>query len=254
MGYSTTLATAFATIILITGISIMVFTNLSSIEAYTDAVSESTDRSKAVLGEVVELGRVSQLGDGDFAANVTNTGGTCISIDDFSNIDILLTYSNNSCTVKQWLPWDQDAGSGHYWLVNRTFFNGERGEVVSPLRYDGSYSGFWDPMETMEILLHCEGSVQEFLYLEFYTPLGVKASRKNGLDYDTGQAVISSGETEVVIEHRLSDDPSNIQVTPNVELRNGTVWWVDNATTDSFTVHISETHSYNASFYWWVIS
>lgn len=239
---------AFTTIILIAGFSFIVYSSLSAINTFNEAVSTTTEESLQALDEKVESGSLKQTGASTYELNVTNTGDTKIPLSRFTLIDLFATLNDSGRITTIWLPWDQDAVSPTYWRVDGVYFNGVEGEITNPLSFTSGH-GFWDPGEKLRVALRLNSSQLELEVVQFFTPNGVQTASSFSLDSTFGVATILDGDMRVDVFHGLAASPGNIQVTPVLNLGNN-AFWVGNISDTSFSIYLRLAAGSDSSFYW----
>jgi archaellum component FlaF (FlaF/FlaG flagellin family) len=247
LGFSTTIAAAFAAIIMISGLVIILTTGMSSLDSITSSISDQVTRAETKLGETCSLGRIIQVNSNTIRMNITNTGETSFPVKEFSKIDVLVIYDTDDGRVTGWVNYNQ-TGAGEHWKVLNTYFNGGP-EIMNPIVLSTHSYGVWDPLETIEIEIHLKAEVREFETVMVTLPGGYRAIQSNQLDYNFGEATIRAGDTSVSVTHGLSKAPVNIQLTPQVNL--GRSYWVSNITESSFMINLSEARGSDSSFFWW---
>ena len=109
--------------------------------------------------------------------------------------------------------------------------------------------GGWDPCEKIEIQIWLEYSNPSFQYVTLVTPDAVKASTDLYMEYETGVATVTTGNTYVDVAHNLGRTPKNIQATPRVDI-GGTPFWVSNVDSSVIRINIGSSLGFDASFYW----
>jgi len=79
--------------------------------------------------------------------NVTNTGDVKITGDEFQDIDILITYTDNATGITQsyWCYYDSNNPANDRWILNSTITPNPFPAIVNPLD--------WDPSETLSLTI-----------------------------------------------------------------------------------------------------
>ncbi len=249
MGHATTVASAFTAVMLIAGLAILITTSLSTIGVLTNAVEEQTSLSEIVLNERVSIDSWVKDDAKTLRVNITNTGETSIGIIKFPKTDLFATYSNAGVESTTWVGYNQTGSTMTHWKVNRVFFKGAEGDLINPFKLTEPTHGVWDPDETLEFKIFIDASVQEFVYVTFTTPNGIKASCSLDLDEQSGTATLISGNTFVTVSHDLGRVPQNVQVTPVNQLVDAN-FWVSDLTSTTFRINISSSQAGDVGFYW----
>lgn len=73
---------------------------------------------------------------------------------------------------------------------------------------------------------------------------------KGGRSSNSGQAVIASGGSSIVVTHGLSDTPFSVTATPNGNISPATKWWCGARTATTFTIFVDANLSSAMLFYW----
>ena len=249
MGQSTTVATAFTAIMIIAGVSIIITSTVSSFGVISKGIDSMVSQNEAVLNEDMEFVSWSLVDSQTLRANVTNTGETSIRLRDFDKMDCIVTYAVSGARESAWVPYVQAGDTGSHWKVNRVFFNGLEGDEVNPMKLTAPVYGGWDPCEKIEIQIWLEDSDPSFQYVTLVTPDAVKASTDLYMEYETGVATVTTGNTYVDVAHSLGRTPKNVQVTPGVELV-GTTFWVSNVDSSNIRINVGSSLGFDAPFYW----
>ncbi len=247
MGFSTTIAAAFAAIIMISGLVIILTTGMSSLDTITSSISDQVNSAETKLGASCSLGKIIEVNSTTIRMNVTNTGETSFQVNDFSKIDVLVIYDTPEGRVTDWVNYNQ-TGVGERWRVLGAYFNGGP-EIMNPIVLSTQSYGVWDPLETIEMEIHVNATVREFEAVMVTLPGGYRAIQSNQLDYNFGVATIRAGDMSVTVNHGLSTAPLNVQLTPRVNLRCS--YWVSNITQSSFVINLSQVQGSDSSFFWW---
>lgn len=173
MGFSTTLAIIFGTVILISGIAAAITINLLTVTTQFEAFKEEYRLNEVRSAEDIRIDSVKgNVALGLLLLNVTNVGEQGIPIRDFPYMDVIVVYKKNGINQTTWVPYDQDGASTPYWRVSRVFFKDDEGDLINPLKLTSPTHGVWDPEETLELEIALSGSVQEFYYVILVTPNG----------------------------------------------------------------------------------
>ena len=248
MGQSTTVATAFTAFMMVAGVAILVTTSLSSFRLITGAISDQIEVNEVVVSESVAFSGYVYVNGNTARVNLTNDGGIGVPLRDFDLVDLVLTYSVGGLGETVWVPFVQGGGAGSHWKVNRVFFRGAQGDVVSPMRLTEPVAGVFDPTETVEIELYLDAVAPTFEYLSLSTPSGCTASTSFTREESAGAVLVSLGDTFVDVSHGLGRVPVNVQVTARGEVVDG--FWVGDVTSSGFRVYLSSAQGVDVSFYW----
>ena len=249
MGQSTTVATAFTAIMIIAGVSILVTSTVSSFGVISKGIDSMVSQSETVLNEDMEFVSWRLVDSQTLRANVTNIGETSIRLRDFDKMDCIVTYTESGTRNSTWVPYVQAGDTVSHWNVTRVFFNGHEGDDVNPMKLTSPVYGCWDPCETIEIQIWLEDSNPTFHYVTLVTPDAVKASTDLYMEYETGVATVTTGNTYVDVAHSLGRTPKNVQATPRVDL-GGTAFWVSNMDSSVIRINIGSSLGFDAPFYW----
>jgi len=179
MGLSTTIATVFTALILITGFSLNLVIVVSTAEFLRASLRDGVAMDRQVFDERIDIEEVAVDGSlGLIIMNVTNIGETSIMADDFRLIDLIIVYYDDSGNMKTlWVPYSQEGASAPYWKVRRVLFQGGEGDLINPISFGLSESiGAWDPHETLEIEIAVGESLSRFVYVFMYSPSGGQSS------------------------------------------------------------------------------
>jgi hypothetical protein len=247
LGQSTTVATAFAVVIIVVGIIAVITFSLSSLQIISGTLSSQVSRAEDSLGERVSIDGWSQVDMNTIRINVTNVGEVSVQASDFPNIDVFVIYKSYNSSKSVWLGYNQTASSGDYWKVDRAFLNGGGGELVNPLHLTGQVYGAWDSGETLELEAHVDVEAH-FEYVVIVSPKGGRASLGQGVSLHSGRATIPANDVFVVITHGIFGVPTNIQLTPFSEPKSS--YWVSEVNNSTFTVSLQAKQSTDFSFYW----
>ncbi|MCD6503943.1 hypothetical protein J7K52_01040 [Candidatus Bathyarchaeota archaeon] len=173
MGFSTTIAIMFGTIILVSGLATIITINLLTITTQFEAFKEEYKLNEESSGEDIKIDNVEGNPTlGLLLLNVTNIGEQGIQIRDFPYIDVIIFYKKDGANQTAWIPYDPNGASTPYWRVYKVFFKGREGDLMNPLKLTNPTHGIWDPEETIELEIVLSGSVQEFYYVVIATPSG----------------------------------------------------------------------------------
>lgn len=178
---------------------------------------------------------------------MTNTGETSIRLRDFDKMDCV-TYTESRTSNSTWVPYVQTDDTGSYWKINRVFFNGQEGDEVNPMKLTAPVYGGWDPCEKIEIQIWLEDSDPSFQCVTLVTPDAVKAYTDLYMEYETGEAVVTTGSTFVDVAHNLGGIPENLQTTLSVDLV-GTTFGVSNVDSSIIRINIGSSLGFEALFY-----
>lgn len=172
MGLSNTVSTAFFTMILITGAAYLITLNIDLMKTTSEPLNEYLNNEQIKLGQDCEIDSWQVISSHTVQLNVTNTGSESIRIQDFSDIDLIVSYSNPQGDYVRWLSFDFTNPSTNYWTVHQVYTNGKTGDILNPISLNGEIYGLWDPGETIEILVYIKVNVQSFNYLKLVLPYG----------------------------------------------------------------------------------
>ncbi|MBN2335071.1 hypothetical protein JXL21_05885 [Candidatus Bathyarchaeota archaeon] len=249
MGQSTTVATAFTAIMLIAGVSILITSTISSFGVLNKGIDSIVSQSEVTLNERIAFVSWSPVGAQTIGVNVTNSGETSIQLRDFDKMDCIVTFTASGAQSTEWIAYDQDGDTDSYWKVNRVFFAGAEGDKINSMKLTSPIHGAWDPQETIEIHIWLNKSSPSFEYVTISTPGAAKASTDFYMEYELGTAVVPAGDITVDISHSLGRTPSNVQVTPMVELTDSN-FWVSNVNSTHIGITIGTTFGFDIPFYW----
>lgn len=172
MGLSNTVSAAFFTLILITGASYLISLNIDLMKTTSEPLEEYMHTEQTRLGQNCEINSWRELSSHSVILNVTNTGSESIRIQDFSDLDVIVSYSDAQSEHVKWLSFDTSSPSTNHWTVLQVYTNGKPGDVLNPLNLSGEPYGLWDPDETIEIQVYIEVNVQSFNYIKLVLPYG----------------------------------------------------------------------------------
>ena len=248
MGQSTTVATAFTAVMLVAGVAILITSSLSSFELITGAISDQIEVNEVVVAESCRFTGYVDVSSNTARLNLTNDGETRIPLRKFNKVDLILTYTSSGESETVWVPFNQDGGIETHWKVNRVFFRGSQGDVVSPMKLTVPVAGVFDPTETVEIELFLVVASPTFEYVSLSTPSGASATTSFTMEMNTGLTVVHVGDLFVDVSHGLGRVPVNVQVTPRGEVVGG--FWVGDVTSGGFRVYLGAVQGGDVSFYW----
>jgi len=247
MGQSTVIASAFTAIMFVAGVSILIMSTVSSFSAVSDAISVQAQQTDVLLHERVEFGFWTLDDANTLRINITNTGDTVMMLNEFENVDLLVSLNNGSETTR-WVEFDQDGSSGDYWMINRVFFRDSEGDLMNPMKLTVPIHGGWDPLETIELSVNLVEADPTFKYLTFITANGVQAHSSLTVDLDYGRATIASGTPSTTVDHDLGRVPVTIQLTPATDIKQE--YWVVSWTNTSFVFRLSSNPNQDTDFFW----
>jgi len=179
MGLSTTLATVFIALILITGLSINIIIVVSTAEFLRGSLKDGAIMDRQIFDERIDIDDISiNKSLGRIVINVTNIGETSIMANNFRLIDLIVIYHDNSGNLKTlWIPYSQEGENTPYWKVRRVLSQGREGDLINRLSFGSSESrGAWDPHETLEVEVVVGEPLSQFVYVLMYSPSGVRSS------------------------------------------------------------------------------
>lgn len=172
MGLSTTISTAFFTLILISGAAYVVTMNIDLMTSTSEPLGEYLEiKEDTYRHECVVDSWNNQTGN-SIDLNVTNTGEEGIRITELGELDILVTYTLASGSRTKWLEFDQDVPSSDHWAITQVFTKGGLGDVVNRINLSGDLYGIWDPDETLEIRIFVSSGVLSFDHVKIGMPFG----------------------------------------------------------------------------------
>jgi len=247
MGQSTVIASAFTAIMFVAGVSILIMSSVSSFSTVSDALSVQAQQTDILMRERVEFGFWTLDDANTLRINITNTGDTIMMLNEFENMDLLVSLNNGS-DITRWIEFDQDASSGDYWMINRVFFRDSEGDLMNSMKLTDPIHGGWDPLETIEISVNLVEADPTFKYLTFITANGVQSHSSLTVDLDYGKATITSGTSSVSVDHDLGRVPVNIQITAASQITR--VYWAESWTNTSFVISIDQAPPENTDFFW----
>jgi len=247
MGQAATVAAAFAMIMFITGIAVLVTTSVSSLDILSEAMGLQSDRQETLINERCQINSLRIDSNQVARFNITNTGNTGIMARDFDKCDLILTYTVSGTHETRWLEYDPEHALSYGWSVNRVFFKGEEDEAINPLDKTSYSYGVWDPDEKLEVRLQVGVVVDDFDYVSFTTPNGVKSAHSFSLDYEIGKTILPSGSDEVWVRHHLGRTPVNVVLTPRSEPNK---YWVSNVNSTHFLINMDKKTLLDIPFYW----
>ena len=247
MGQSTVIASAFTAIMFVAGVSILIMSSVSSFSTVSDALSVQAQQTDLLMRERVEFGFWTLDDANTLRINLTNTGDTIMMLNEFENMDLLVSLNNVSDTTR-WIEFDQDASSGDYWMINRVFFRDSEGDLMNPMELTDPIHGGWDPLETIEISVNLVEADPTFKYLTFITANGVQAHSSLTVDLDYGKVTLLAGNPNVTVYHDLGRVPVNIQLTAASNITSG--YWAESWTNTSFVIRIATNPPQNTDFFW----
>ena len=247
MGQSTVVATAFTAIMFVAGISILIMSTVSSFGTLSEAITDQVQHNDVLLSERIEFGDWAQIDSTTLRINVSNTGSTCIMLNEFNKMDLILAY-NDGNKETMWITYDQSGSASSGWRVNNVYFRNQQGDLINPIGLTGDVYGGWDPEETLELEINLASGSPVFEYVTLITPAGIQAHSSFTKEYDLGEAVVPDGARVVVVSHLLDRVPKNIQLTPGSRIN--TEFWIESADSDSFEIHLSNNPTSDVVFYW----
>lgn len=247
MGQGATVASAFAFIMFITGIAVLVTTSVSSLDVLSEAMGLQSDRQEVLINERCQINSLRIDSDQVARFNITNTGNTGIRARDFDKCDLILTYTVSGTHETRWLEYDPEYALSYSWGVNRVFFKGDENEAINPLDKTSYSYGSWDPDEKLELRVQVGVVVDDFDYVSFITPNGVKSAHSFSLDYEVGKTILSRDSEEVWVRHHLGRTPVNIVLTP-MSIPNK--YWVSNVNSTYFLINMDKKIGQDIPFYW----
>ena len=105
MGQSTVVATAFTAIMFVAGVSILIMSVVSGFGTLSEAMTSQVEQRDILLNERIEFGSWSLDSTNLLRINITNTGSTTMMLNDFENVDLIVSLNNGSETTR-WVDFD----------------------------------------------------------------------------------------------------------------------------------------------------
>jgi hypothetical protein len=247
MGQSTTIASAFAAILILFSIFMINSTSINSIQSITTTADLKAAQLESLNSQKCRLENWGAIDQTTIILNVTNTGDKSIRWPEFDAIEIYAKANANDTSQVQRIQFNQEIAVGGYWEVSHIFYNGNKEEIKNPLII-ATKSGAWDPGETLEIKVHLSFNSEGVNYMTLVLPNGFESSLGLINSITQGFARITIGSTNITINHNLGSLPRNIQVTPTNRLLSG--FWISNITSSTFLINIDIAEDTDVGFYW----
>ena len=147
MGFGTIIAGVyFVAVLIVSGYVVTDTVNRLSSSSYESVLTAASIQLNKV-GSSANITGISVADEGAVIyANLTNTGEVKIVKGDFQQIDIILTYTDNSSiTQTHWCYYDSNDPSQNRWSLNSAFLPNPFPGVVDPQD--------WDPAKTLSITI-----------------------------------------------------------------------------------------------------
>jgi hypothetical protein len=248
MGQSTTIAAAFAALIILIGIIAIVTTNFSSLEAVSGTIEKQVSQSEAIMREGSRIDSYKIINPQRIRFNITNTGEISVRAEDFKFLDLFIVYNVSGKDTSSRINYDQTNSSIDSWLIRAIYFNNKLKNVANPLNLNQSTYRSWDPLETIEIECKFSFPITRFQDVVFIMPNGSRSTMGSVIDENGGEAVLPLGDSNVVVKHDIGIKPSNIQITPASPTP---LYWISDVNNMTFTIHINGTALNDIYYYWW---
>jgi hypothetical protein len=148
MGFGTIIAGIyFVAVLIVSGYVVTDTVNRMSNTSYESVLTASSIELEKLRSSASISGILIGDEHGEIYVNITNTGEVRIVSADFLQIDIILTYTDNSTRLTQthWCYYDSNDPSQYRWLLNSTFSPNPFPAMVNPLD--------WDPSKTLSITI-----------------------------------------------------------------------------------------------------
>lgn len=177
MGLSTTISTAFFTLILITGTAYIVTMNLDLMTATTEPLEDYLVVREQKYRHQCVIDSWDNKTSNSVDLNITNTGEEGVRVSELNELDVILTFTNLSGQVTSWITYDQKKPSSTHWAITQVYTNGVSGDIINPIHLSGDVYGIWDPDETLEIRIRLTSTVLEFEHVKIGMPYGYVANK-----------------------------------------------------------------------------
>lgn len=176
MGFGTIIAGIyFVAVLIVSGYVVTDTVNRMSNTSYDSVLTASSIQLEKLRSSLSVSGVRVAGGDAAIYVNLTNTGDAKIVSSDFPQIDVILTYTDNSTRITQtvWCYYGSTDLFQDRWLLNSTISPNPFPAVVNPLD--------WDPSKTLSITIDLAQPHQitpgSIAYLKVILPGGSSTAR-----------------------------------------------------------------------------
>lgn len=155
MNLGITVSTLILSILIFTLILSSLNVDIRNTLISNDLLQKKVNQILKKLNSKVEINSVivDSLDSSILYVNLTNSGTTSVHVKEFSNIDIIIVYTNvNNTKIIARLTYEPSGEGINIWYVKRVLTNGRESEILNPMNFT-SGQGLWDPNEVLEITM-----------------------------------------------------------------------------------------------------